>query len=317
MVISSTSAEPRLSAILVVGSQRERAQRVVEALCRQTAAAEIEIVVVDVAPAGTARLQASTHVPMTYETRPAAAYSEARALGVRSARAPVVAFIEDHCHPAPGWAEALLEAHRDEWAAVGFCFTNANPETWLSRAGMVSAYGQWMAPAPRGPVSVLPSGNISYKRNVLLEFDSQLERVLTPDFILLERLLDRGDRFFLESRAVGAHENAMNVLELARAHFDFSRLLGARRAEARSWGRARRAVYAALAPAGVPALSVFRLARSMRGRRSLWPTVLTTLPVYLVGQVGAGLGEASGYLLGEGSSDEKVTWVELSMSRVR
>ncbi|MBA2461465.1 MAG: hypothetical protein H0V45_06845 [Actinobacteria bacterium] len=227
------------------------------------------------------------------------------------------AFIEDHCYPAPGWAEALLEAHQGEWAAVGYGFTNANPETWLSRAGMVGAYGPWMDPAPRGPVSVLPNGNVSYKRKVLLEFDSRLERLLTPDFSLLETLLKRGDRLFLESRAVAAHENFTDVRKVASAHFDFSRLFGARRAEAQQWGRARRAVYAALAPAGVPALSVLRLVRSLRGRTSLWPTVLAALPAYLVAQIAAGLGEASGYALGAGDTEESFTWIELGLPRAR
>src|SRR3954464_6331753 len=44
--------------------------------------------------------------------------ARARAAGVLKASAPVVAFAEDHAFPAPGWAEALINAHRKEWAAV-------------------------------------------------------------------------------------------------------------------------------------------------------------------------------------------------------
>ncbi|HSG48310.1 MAG TPA: glycosyltransferase, partial [Longimicrobiales bacterium] len=35
---------------------------------------------------------------------------EAKVAGVRAASADLVMFLEDHAYPAPGWAEALLEA---------------------------------------------------------------------------------------------------------------------------------------------------------------------------------------------------------------
>jgi Glycosyl transferase family 2 len=54
--------------------------------------------------------------------------ARARATGVRHASAPVVALTEDHAYPAPGWAEALINAHKEGWAAVGPVMANANRE---------------------------------------------------------------------------------------------------------------------------------------------------------------------------------------------
>jgi hypothetical protein len=42
------------------------------------------------------------------------------------ARAPIVALAEDHAFPAPGWAEALIAAHRDPWAAIGAVIRHPN-----------------------------------------------------------------------------------------------------------------------------------------------------------------------------------------------
>ena len=44
----------------------------------------------------------------------------------------VVAFGEEHCFPEPGWAQALIDAHREDYAAVGPAMHNANPDTIVS-----------------------------------------------------------------------------------------------------------------------------------------------------------------------------------------
>src|SRR5437868_5149876 len=45
--------------------------------------------------------------------------SRARAAAIRAASGPVVALAEDHAFPEPDWAEVLIRAHRQPWAAVG------------------------------------------------------------------------------------------------------------------------------------------------------------------------------------------------------
>jgi hypothetical protein len=310
------TAEPRLSVVLVAGPLRPRAQRVVDALGEQTVRDEIEIIVVDLAPEGMPRLEIASGMRATYLRRSRSfGWSRARAAGVHLARAPIVAFIEDHCYPAPGWAKALIEAHGEGWAAVGYAFTNANPETWLGRAALVNDYGFWMHPARRGPTTVLPNQNVSYKRDLLLSFGEQLETILTPDFTLHQVLLQRGLGMFVESRALAAHDNATHLPSLTRGHLAFARLLGARRAKSQSWGPVRRIVYGVLAPPVLPVLQALRLFASLRGRASLWPSVLAAMPVYLAAHLGAALGESQGYFFGEGRSELHLAHMELEVER--
>ena len=131
------------------------------------------------------------------EVRSVAAGSAA---GVRAARAPVVAFGEDHCFPAAGWAKALIEAHRGPWAVVGPAVANANPETAVSWADFLLGYGPWADPSPGGVMSHLPGHNSSYKRERLLEFDGELEPMLDAECVLHWELGRRGHQLYLDPR---------------------------------------------------------------------------------------------------------------------
>ena len=93
---------------------------------------------------------------------------------MREASAPIVVFTEDHCFPEPEWAAALLARHAEPWAAVGPVLRNANPETTVSWADLLIAYGPWLAPGVAGPKDHLPGHNSSYKTSVLREYGDRL-----------------------------------------------------------------------------------------------------------------------------------------------
>src|SRR6185295_10339436 len=100
------SGEYKISAALVAGPCRSRAQRVIDSLCSQTAVDSMEIIVVDLAPLSTPRLRVNAQPPVVYLSRPdVKRWGRARTEVVKTARAPIVAFIEDHCFPSRTWAE--------------------------------------------------------------------------------------------------------------------------------------------------------------------------------------------------------------------
>ena len=96
----------KMSVIVIAHGDPENLRGLLAALKAQTVASELEIVLVGPEPhrlfqdseladfAGFQRLR-GTVIPSS---------SEARTTGVKAARAPVVAFVEDHCFPLPGWA---------------------------------------------------------------------------------------------------------------------------------------------------------------------------------------------------------------------
>ena len=304
-----------LSAIVIVGPCREQGQLVVDSLCSQSRVDAIEIVVVDLAPEGTPNLKSKPGVRVTYIRMPDAAWGRVRATGLRRASSPIAAFIEDHCPPDPRWAEAVIEAHRGPWAAVSYAFTNGGPDKYLPRSAWIAEYGLWAHPAHSGPAIHLPGNNVAYKRDLLLELEDKLEDIIASDFNVQEYLFQRGLPMYVESRALAAHQSYSSPAKLVYANYAYARLMGAKRAGGQSWSKLRRLIYGLGAPLAVPPLRLFRLAQSLRGRRALWTTFLTSLPVIYLVYLSAATGEAMGYLLGLGNAETEFIRSELESAR--
>jgi hypothetical protein len=308
--------EPQLSAILVAGPLRRRAQRVLDALGAQSAVDAIEAVVVDIAPRGTPRLAVPPHLRVEYASRPDINHwGEARTEGVQRAHSEVIAFIEDHCFPSREWAEILIHAHRGPWQSVGYAFTNANPGSYVSRSSFMARYGQFVHPAPGGPAPIVSGNNVSYKRQLLLAFGSELTTLLSIDFNLQEILQKRGVPMFVEARALAAHQNYDILIKESRTGHAYCRLLAARRVETQSWSMMRRLIHGFGAPLGSPAIRFARLVASLRGRRTLWRTVAIGTPQILALYFTDALGESLGYLFGVGNAEREALRWELETER--
>jgi hypothetical protein len=304
------SEPPLLSVVLVAGRHRGRAQRVLDAIRQQTRLDALEVVVVDLAAHVAPRLDTSG-LRTVYLPRPnGESIGRARVEGVRSANAPIVAFIQDHSSPSTGWAEALLDAHRGPAAAVGYAVNLANPETYLARTCAAQRYGRLLDSAGRAGTDVLPPHNVSYKRDALLSFGDRLELLLTPDFNLHQALRTRGLEVRVEPRAVVAYEDSGELLSRLSTHFAFMRLLAARRAHSQSWGPLRRIVSGLGAPFAVPAVTTARFLSDLRSCPSLRRSMLESLPLVVLFRLLSGVAESAGYLRGAGTSEKHVTRAE-------
>jgi glycosyl transferase family 2 len=238
--------------------------------------------------------------------------ARARAIGVRHASAPVVALSEDHSYPAPGWAEAIINAHKDGWAAVGPVMANANPHGMISWANLLTEYSQWIEPATCGIADHLPGHNGSYKRDVLLKYGDQLEAMLDAESILHWDLRANGHLLYLEPRARTFHQNFSAPFSWVPLRFYGGRLFAA--ARARNWPLWQRLLYTGSAPF-IPLVRMWRIVRELRrpGRpRHLLPRVLPTL---MAGLILDGAGEMVGYAFGRGSAMARLSDMEFHRNR--
>ena len=296
---------PRLSAVVAIGPQRERGRRCVEALLAQEDA-DLEVVVVDIAAEGTPPLDLAAPNLRTLR-RPGIAWGETRRTGVRASSGEIVAFLEEHTVPEPGWAAALIRAYDEPWDAVGYAFTNANPGSYRSEASLIADYGHWRHPALGGVCGFLPSNNVSYRRSVLDGIEEELRSVYSLDVNLHQQLAHEGRTLAIASEARVGHENLVRVRDVMWANHDFCRLMAANRVRREGWTRPRRLLYALAVPLGAPPLKLARLVRSLPGR-GLWPTFARSLPVVLAVYVWSAVGESRGYLTATADDGALLHW---------
>jgi hypothetical protein len=307
-------SSPELAALLVIGDSREHAQQALDSLYAQTIADSMEIIVVDLKTNDAPQLSVSQNAPTRYVIpEREKTWGEGRALAARLARAPVLAFIEGHCIAEPQWAEALVRAHQQPFAAVGYAFTNPHPETYLSRATLTSKYGTWLHPTTSRVTRALPSGNVAYKRDELLKLGDDLENLLTPDFVVQERFNQQGSTMYVEASAIVAHNSLVKLNQLLISSFVFCRIHASKRMEAQRWSRMRRLGYGLATPIVSPCIAIWRLFSS----RSETPAEWKHLPVVLAKGAACALGESAGYLFGAGSSEMDFVKWELHVARVR
>ncbi len=305
---------PDLSVVLITPDRLETIARTMKHLREQSVPNQLEIVIV--APskgaisgnnAGSNGFQAIRVVEVGNLT----STSEARAAGVRAASAPLVAFVEDHCFPEPGWADALIRSHRRPAAGIGPVFLNANPKTLTSWANLLAEYGPWLDPAPEGTDTHIPGHNSCYRREVLLEYGQRLGAILEAESALHWELHARGYQFRLEPAAKTRHLNFSRFWPSLPLRFHGGRLFAANRA--RNWPILRRALYVAASPL-IPWVRLRRAMGDLRriGRQRLMPRILPVLIALLMAD---GFGELFGYLSGSGRAMEKLTDMEFHRER--
>lgn len=237
---------------------------------------------------------------------------EARAAGVRQAHAPIVAFVEEHSFPAPGWAEALIQAHQGPWAAVGPVIANANPDSLVSWANLAIEYGPWLDHTPAGVRDHLPGHNSSYKRDVLLAYGERLPAMFDAESVLHWDLRAQGYQLYLEPRARTYHINISAFMPSLILRFYGGRLFAA--ARSRQWTWPRRLLYLAAGQL-IPVVRLIRTARWLLQPGRPGHRLPRLLPVIALFLIVDGIGEMLGYALGMGSAMSTISDMEFDRQR--
>ena len=188
---------PRISVVVASRDRRERLGALLASLRAQTLApSEFEVIVVDDGSAdGTGAWLAEQAGRSEYRLEPIAGGpsggpARARNAGWRRASAPVVAFTDDDCEPAPDWLERLLERAAAEPGAVIQGRTRPNPRE-LDRAGPFSVTREVDGSGPWW----FETCNVAYPRELLERlggFDEAFAEPLGEDTDLGWRALAAG-----------------------------------------------------------------------------------------------------------------------------
>ena len=239
---------------------------------------------------------------------------EPRAAAVRHASADIIAYTEDHCFPEPGWAEALIKAHEGPWAAVGPIIGLANPKLHIAWVSYFMQYGAWVdtSQAVGGVSTDIAGHNSSYKRDILLAYGDDLDRIMVFESVLHEDLHQRGHTLYVEPTARAYHVFITLMKPFCFEHYLIGRLLASTRTK--RWSFGRRLIYFFGSPL-IPFVRFYRIISMIRKhgwQQDLLPGIL---PSFLMGLVSSAAGEMIGYAFGVGRSAEHS--VDLDMNRWR
>ncbi len=306
---------PALSLVVVTPDDYTTLKPIIRHIRAQTVRDRLEIVIVAPSMTGLELNEAELAEFFAFrvvEVGPIVSTAKARAAGIRAATASLVSLLEDHSFPGPEWAEVMIEAHREPWAAVGPMIDNANPASALSWAHLLIEYGPWLFLVSGGVVEHLPGHNSTYKRAVLLEYGQELDGMLEAETLLHWDLRARGYQLYVEPRARTFHMNYSVTLPSIPLRFYCGRLFAGHRA--RRWTLLRRAIYVGGAPL-IPLIRLRRalgqLGRSTHGR-GLLPRILPLLVLALTVDAA---GEMVGYALGPGEAARKLAAIEFHRYR--
>jgi hypothetical protein len=308
-----TSSSPDLSVVVVGASGMATIGRTLGCLRAQTAADRIEVLIVtpsageiDRDALGAGRFAALRAV----EVGPITRRGHAAAAGIREATAPVVALLEDHSYPEPGWAAALLAAHTQPWAGVGPSVENANPGTAISRVTFWFSFAAMSGPQEAGTRTLLPWHNTAYKREILTGYGERLGPLLAWEGDLQDDLLARGHQLYLAPAARTHHLQGSAFTAALGIHFQCGRILGGQHAEKERLPWWRRAAYAAAMPV-LPLVHIRRAAPELHRMGVTTRDMVADGPTLLTMLAAMAIGEAVGYLSGVGDATDRLQRYDL------
>jgi hypothetical protein len=312
---ASRNAAPALTVVLPTWDTFDALRTTVRHLTAQTVAGSIELIICAPSAERAAVDPAAVRGLHSVRVLEASAHhgsGSLRARAVREAAGNVVAFAEDHCYPDPVWAQALLAAHAGPHAAVGPAVYNANPETATSWAEFFLGYGRWLGPGRRREVDLLPGHNSSYKRDLLLKYGPDLDRLMEAETVLFWDLRRKGHTLLFEPAARVAHTNISRLGAFLEVQWLLGRVFGAVRAE--PWSPLRRAAYAAAAPL-IPLIRLSHVLRAAVRSGSL-RRLLSASPVLLAGLAVDCAAQATGAVFGAAGSLARLSAYEFHRSEV-
>jgi GT2 family glycosyltransferase len=223
-------ASPQISVVVPTRDRPAALARCLAALGRTTLDPDqLEIVVVgdgdDVAPPAEG---AAGAVPVRWLGGPHRGPAAARNLGARAARAPVVAFTDDDCAPAPGWAERMLravEARPD--TLVGGWMRNGLPDNpWSSASHHVLEVFVDLYNARPGSPGFAPTSALAMRREVFTAIgglDESFPTAAAEDRELCDRAAAAGFPIVLERGAVVDHHHELDLRGFLRQSAAYGR----------------------------------------------------------------------------------------------
>lgn len=296
---------PRLSVLLTAGDCRERVANALASILAQNIVDQLEIIILECGNLNNAPVKGSEHINVKISHFPkGVGAGQVRAEAMRMARAPFIAFLEEHAAVSQGWAEAILNAFDDDkWAAVGPWITNGNPECGISDTLSLCFYPFYEINPLRQEEKWLPFHNTAYRRNIIMKYNNELNTLLAPELLLQWRLRQDGYHLLLEPGMKIFHYYETDIFTMWHANHNAAQTFAANWSRLYSWSVWMRTIRIFGIPL-MPLIRAFKLLRNLaKHRPDQLGRYLKGLPVMLISHTADATGEFLGLLFGAGDAD--------------
>jgi len=232
--MSDSTHHPPPIALTVVVAALDSAPdvgRCLRAIASQVAGRPIEILLV-ANPAHARAADAARAIPeVTLVVAPIAGLvPDLWALGIQHARGVIIAVTISGCVPAPGWIDAMLDAHRGSDAAVGGPIVQDARAGFADWAVCFTRYGAYFPPLPATAVPEVPGDNGSYKHDALAPDLDAIARMGFWEVEVNAALRSRGASLRMDPRMTVTHTHSYGVAAFCRQRWIHGRRFGAERA---------------------------------------------------------------------------------------
>lgn len=308
---------PEISVVVVSGALHDRTARCLKGVYAQAAIDQAEVIVIDGSPGEHSAFYAQFPGLRYVHTDDRSSITAQRLEGLKLARAPLVAFLEDHVVPHRGWLVAVRGAfaRSEKIAVVNYCVTQDPQGSYVNRSLQMTQYGHWMKPVRSGFIRYAACQNLAYRRDIMQRMCADNFELAECEFLMHRRLLQEGWKIWLAGEAEIDHENYNSVIESCKGYGALKQILGSGRAKLNGWSRPKRWLWAA-AMVVSPFVLLGRLAVSIAPRPRLWFRFLAALPVALVSEICGAIFEARGYIRGFEQSRETFLKFECYDTRI-
>lgn len=305
---------PLITLILVAGNFRDRVQRSLRSVLSQDIADQIAIIVYDRADQPKRDLSELNSPQVFYEAvANDTTLGQLTKRGLLAANTDIVGFIDEHVVLPAGWARESLRLHAQGYSGVCGFFVPGNPQHRCARLALAVTKGDYILPKQAGETTAIPGDNSTFVRTKVLNGVDNLEALLNSDPLLIQRLVDSGDKCYRANLAV-KHWNENRWWDAWIAFRFWTQTYICNKSAIENWSSMRR-LSRLLSIPFIPIVRCYRNYKLARVNRMNMKEFFLDLPSLLFLHSGTAAGVAAGLLFGLQDSGVRFADCEINVDR--
>lgn len=306
---------PAVTAVLVAGNYRDRAQRALRSILDQDVTEEFVVFFYDRADQPARDFPELNHPRVRYEAiGKNITLGELQKRAVLAATTEIVGLIEEHAAVPRNWLRESLSLHAAGYAGVTGVFLPGNAHRCVSRLSFMITYGGYILPQQSGQTNHIPADNSTLVRSKVLRYKEDLALLLDTDTLLIRRMVADGEKVYASADIRMQHWSEARFFDVCIALFYWNQMYIRTCVILEKWSTMRRIARFVTSPLVGFVRSWKSYAQARRNRVDI-KQFFIDLPAIFILHNAAGVGIAVGLLFGYRNSRLQFTECETNAFR--